>query len=197
MKNSNHSVSLLSMLALVLTLGSVSLETWGQNLDLTIPSLEMQLTSELDSKDKQEIMMGWTCCWAKQHIDNVRLEHSLKSTGLQLKENPNQLQFTLSELPNTFDWTAFYTLQLLDIYTTYRGLKYDCVEELNPLVGESPSVPKMFAVKTAILLPAIEMDRRTHELTSDTFDYMNILMGVVIVNNIQQVSDAKKYCNKR
>jgi hypothetical protein len=55
----------------------------------------------------------------------------------------------------------------------------------------------MFAVKTAILLPAIEMDRRTHELTSDTFDYMNILMGVVIVNNIQQVSDAKKYCNKK
>ncbi|MDC3384614.1 DUF5658 family protein [bacterium] len=116
---------------------------------------------------------------------------------LQLKENQNQLQFTLSELPSTFDWATFYTLQLLDIYTTYRGLKYDCIEELNPLVGESPSVPKMFAVKTAILLPAIEVDRRTHELTSDTFDYMNILMGVVIVNNIQQVSDAKKYCNKR
>ena len=115
----------------------------------------------------------------------------------QSKENLNQLQFTPSELPNTFDWTLFYTLQLADIYTTYRGLKYDCVVEMNPIVGESPSVPKMFAVKTAILLPAIEMDRRTHELTSDTFDYMNILMGVVIVNNIQQVSDAKKYCNKR
>ena len=185
------------MLGLVSPLANASLETWEANLDLTIPSLEMPSTLVLDSKDKHEIMMGWTCCWAKQHIDSVHLEHSLKSTGLQSKGNPNQLQFTLSELPNTFDWTAFYTLQLLDIYTTYRGLKYDCVQELNPLVGESPSVPKMFAVKTAILLPAIEMDRRTHELTSDTFDYMNILMGVVIVNNIQQVSDAKKYCNKK
>ena len=115
----------------------------------------------------------------------------------QSKENLNQLQFTPSELPNTFDWTLFYTLQLADIYTTYRGLKYDCVKELNPLVGESPSVGKMFAVKTAILLPAIEIDRRNNELTADTFHYMNFLMSLVIANNIQQVSDAKKYCKKR
>ena len=115
----------------------------------------------------------------------------------QSRVNQNQLQFTPSELPSTFDWSVFYGLQLLDIYTTYRGLKYDCVREMNPLVGESPSVPKMFAVKTAILLPAIEMDRRNNELTSDTFDYMNLLMSVVIANNIHQVSDAKKYCKKR
>jgi hypothetical protein len=70
------------------------------------------------------------------------------------------------------------------------------VKELNPLVGESPSVGKMFAVKTAILLPAIEIDRRNNQLSSVTFKYMNILMGVVIVNNIRQESDAKKYCNK-
>ena len=197
MKNLNHFLFHPLTWVLVLVLASASLETWGQNLDLTIPSLEMPSTLVLDSKDKREIMMGWTCCWDKKHIDNVRLEHSLKSIQLQSKVNPNQLQFTLSELPSTFDWSAFYTLQLLDIYTTYRGLKYDCVEELNPLVGESPSVPRMFAVKTAILLPAIEMDRRNNELTSDTFNYMNILMSVVIVNNIQHVSDAKKYCNKR
>ena len=197
MKNLNHSIFHPLTWVLVLTLGSVSLETWGQNLDLTIPSLEMPSTLVLDSKDKQEIMMGWTCCWAKKHIDSVHLEHSLKSTGLQSKGNPNQLQFTLSELPSTFDWSVFYGLQLLDIYTTYRGLQYDCVREMNPLVGESPSVGKMFAVKTAILLPAIELDRRNNELTSDTFDYMNLLMSLVIANNIQQVSDAKKYCNKR
>ena len=142
-------------------------------------------------------MMGWTCCWAKQHIDSVHLEHSLKLIESQSRANLNQLQFTPSELPNTFDWTLFYTLQLADIYTTYRGLKYDCVKELNPLVGESPSVGKMFAVKTAILLPAIEIDRREDRLTSDTFDWMNILMSVVVVNNVQQISNAKKYCNKR
>ena len=185
------------MLVLVLTLGSVSFETWGQNLDLTIPSLEMQSTSVLDSRDKQEIMMGWTCCWDKKHISSVQTEHSLESTLLQLKENPNQLQFTLSEPPSTFDWTAFYTLQLLDIYSTYRGLKYDCVVEMNPIVGESPSVARMFAVKTAILLPAIEVDRRNNEITEDTFHEMNFLMSIVVANNFDQVKQAKKYCNKR
>jgi hypothetical protein len=197
MKNSNHSVFHPLTWVLGLILVSASLETWGQNLDLTIPSLEMPSTLVLDSKDKQEIMMGWTCCWDKKHIDSVHLEHSLKSIGLQLKENPNPLQYTPSELPSTFDWSVFYSLQLLDIYTTYRGLKYDCVREMNVIVGESPSVGKMFAVKTAILVPAIETDRRNNELTSDTFDYMNFLMSLVIANNIQQVSDAKKYCNKR
>ena len=197
MKNSNHSVFHPLTWVLGLILVSVSLETWGQNLDLTIPSLEMPSTLVLDSKDKQEIMMGWTCCWDKKHISNVQTEHSLKLIQLQLKENQNQLQFTLSELPSTFDWTLFYTLQLADIYTTYRGLKYDCIEELNPLVGESPSVGKMFAVKTAILLPAIETDRRNNELSSDTFEWMNVLMSVVVVNNVQQISQAKKYCNKR
>ena len=120
-------------------------------------------------------------------------------TEFSLRENQRKSVSSLrfSEPPSNFQWTAFYTLQLLDIYSTYRGLKYDCVKEINPLVGERPSVPKMFAVKTAILLPAIEMDRRNNELTSDTFNYMNILMSVVIVNNIQQVNIAKKYCKKR
>ena len=77
------------------------------------------------------------------------------------------------------------------------GLKYDCVQELNPLVGESPSVPKMFAVKTAILIPAIEVDRRNNEITEDTFHEMNFLMSIVVANNFDQVKQAKKYCNKR
>jgi hypothetical protein len=68
---------------------------------------------------------------------------------------------------------------------------------MNPLVGESPSVGKMFAVKTAILLPAIEIDRRNNQLSSDTFDWMNILMGLVIANNINAENKAKKYCKKR
>jgi len=113
------------------------------------------------------------------------------------KVNLKKLQFTPSELPNTFDWTLFYTLQLADIYTTYRGLKYDCVKELNPLVGETPSVGKMFAVKTAILLPTIEMDRREDRLSSDSLDYMNIFMSIVIANNIAVTNRASKRCNKR
>ena len=65
-------------------------ETWGQNLDLTIPSSEMPLTWEVDLKDKQEIMMGWTCCYRNELINSVRQEHSDKLIQLKLKERKNK-----------------------------------------------------------------------------------------------------------
>lgn len=196
MKNSNHSVFHPLTWVLGLILVSVSLETWGQNLDLTIPSLEMPSTLVLDSKDKQEIMMGWTCCWAKQHIDSVHLEHSLKLIESSSKENQNQLQFTLSEQPSSLQYTAFITLQLADIYTTYRGLKYDCVKELNPFLGESPSVPQMFALKTAVLMPAINSDIKNERITPYDMNQMNFLMSMVIASNLDVLKDAKERCRK-
>ena len=39
----------------------------------------------LDSKDKQEIMMGWTCCYRKELINAVQMEHSQKSIESRLK----------------------------------------------------------------------------------------------------------------
>ena len=115
---------------------------------------------------------------------------------LQLKERPNQLSFTLSEQPSNLQWTAFITLQLADIYTTYRGLKYSCVNELNPFLGESPSVPQMFAFKTAILVPAIEADIKNERLTPQVFNQMNFLMSMVIASNYHVLSDAKERCRK-
>ena len=47
----------------------------------------------------------------------------------------------------------FWTLQVLDVYTTYRGLKYSCVKEANPLLGERPGVPRLVTHKTLFLHP--------------------------------------------
>ena len=58
MKNLNLSIFLLSMSVSVLAQENALSETWGQNLDLTIPSLEMQSTSVLDSRDKIAITKG-------------------------------------------------------------------------------------------------------------------------------------------
>ena len=69
--------------------------------------------------------------------------------------------------------------------------------ETNPLLGETPSVPKMFALKTIILVPAIETDRRNHNLSPKVMNEMNLLMSIVIANNIEVLQESKKYCNKR
>ena len=173
--------------------------TWGQNLDLTIPSLEMPSTSVLDSKAKQEIMMGLTCCYQKKHINNVQREHFLKSIEYSSKENQRKFASSLrfAEQPSNLQWTAFITLQVADIYTTYRGLKYDCVEELNPFLGKSPSVNEMFLFKTAVLMPAINSDIKNERITPQTLNQMNFLMTMVIASNHHVLSDAKESCNKR
>ena len=88
------------------------------------------------------------------------------------------------------------TLQVADIYTTYRGLQYNCVKELNPILGESPTVPQMFVFKTALLVPAIESDRKRGKLTPQLFNELNFVMSVVIANNLDVLSEAKESCRK-
>ena len=140
--------------------------------------------------------MGWTCCYQKKHISSVLLEHSLKSTEFSSKVNLRKSQYTLYEPVSNIQWTAFITLQFADIYTTYRGLKYSCVKELNPFLGESPSVPQMFLFKTAVLMPAINSDVEKERLTPKTFNQMNFLMLMVIGNNVDVLNDAKERCRK-
>ena len=157
----------------------------------------MPSTLVLDSKDKQEIMRGWTCCYQKKHINNVQREHFLKSIEYSSKENQRKfassLQFT--EPPSKTQWVVFTSLQLLDIYTTYNGLKYDCVEETNPLFGERPSVSKMFFVKAAVLYPIMTTEIQQPVMNRQDMRDVNTLMTIVVLNN-RHVENKSKRCNK-
>ena len=98
----------------------------------------------------------------------VKTTHTQELMISRLKEKKNELSFTLVEPISNAQWTSFVGLQLADIYTTYKGLKYDCVRELNPIVGERPSVSKMFFVKTVVLTPAIEYDLKREVLDQES-----------------------------
>ena len=197
MKNLNRLIFPLLTLALVLTPVTALSETWDQKLDLTIPSLEMPSTLQLDSKAKQEIMMGWTCCYHPSLVKQVQKEHLEKSIASQLKARPNQLQFTLTDPITNAQVATFVAFQLADIYPTYKGLQYDCVRELNPIVGERPSVGRMFATKVAILTPAFQYDYENGNLTPRVMNELNFLMALVILNNHQVTNKASKNCLKR
>jgi len=114
-----------------------------------------------------------------------------------LRESQKRSQYTLVEPITNLQWASFVSLQLFDIYTTYRGLQYDCVKELNPLVGERPSVQKMFFVKTVILTPALQHDMKRNVLTPRQMDEINLMMALVIGNNYNVWRRADKRCNKR
>ena len=120
---------------------------------------------------------------------------------LKLKENQNKLkyipQYDLIDPPTPGDWAIFTALQVADVYTTYRGLKYDCVSELNPLVGERPSVAQMTFVKVATLIPAIQIDYNRGLLTQKSVRSVSSFMGIVVANNYDVLKRANKYCEKR
>ena len=176
-------------------------ETWGQKLDLTIPSLEMQSTLALDSKVKQGIMRGWTCCYRNELINAVHQEHSQKLTESSLRASQKRYEYSpqweLIDPPSNRDWTLFVFLQFADVWSTYHGLKYDCVEEANPIFGKDPSVDTMFFYKIGVLTPAIEYDRRHGNLNKRSIQGTNTFMFMVLANNLNVKQRAKRYCNKK
>jgi len=93
--------------------------------------------------------------------------------------------------------TTFVAFQLADIYTTYKGLQYECVREMNPFIGETPSLDRMFLTKVAILTPAIQHDRNKGNLTPRVLNEINFLMALVIINNHKVTNNASKNCKKR
>ena len=94
-------------------------------------------------------------------------------------------------------WSLFIALQFADIYTTYKGLQYECVKEINPLVGENPSVNRMFYTKVVILQPAIKYDMDKGVLNTKIMNEMNFLMSLVVLNNYKVWKRADKNCRKR
>tara|TARA_B100000424_G_scaffold172450_1_gene132966 strand:+ start:374 stop:571 length:198 start_codon:yes stop_codon:yes gene_type:complete len=64
-------------------------------------------------------------------------------------------------------------------------------------MGEAPTVAKMFAVKTLVLIPAIEADINHERLTRKTMRQVNTMMVMVITNNNTVRNRAKNNCAKR
>ena len=198
--NLKNKVYLGLILALVSIPAPVLSETWDQNLDLTIPSLEMPSTLGLDSKDKLAIMMGFECCWAQRHIEAVQTEHLLKSTEYWSKVNPKKLLSTLQparEPAHWSNWALFTTLQLLDVYTTDRGMKYNCIKELNPLLPEVPEIYEIVALKTIILVPTYTTIHRAVAITDADLFFPNLLTASVVINNYNVLKSAKRNCQIR
>ena len=95
-----------------------------------------------------------------------------------------------------FQWFLFYTLQAADVYSTHRGLKYNCITEGNPLLGERPTVLHMVTHKTVFLAP-IWMLQDEGIYTRREINVYNTMAGLVVYNNFKLLEKAKRVCTKR
>ena len=166
------------MWVLVLIPGTALSETWDQNLDLTIPSLEMPSTLLLDSKAKQEIMMGFECCYHSSLRESVLREASLKSITSKSKVKLNGLRF--SPYDERKIKTYYYIINTLDVATTYRGLKHPNVKEANPILGENPSLGEMLALKLIVSALLFDLSKDSPE------DLLipNTIVTLAVINNV-------------
>ena len=82
------------------------------------------------------------------------------------------------------------------MYTTYNGLKYDCVYEANPIFGERPSVMKMGVRKFLILYPVVTLEMKQPVMTQEDMRDVNTLMAIVVLNNNSVKNKASKRCHK-
>lgn len=149
-------------------------------------------------------MMGWTCCFHPSLVTAVQQENLNKSIALKLKESQNRSTFspfykheTYWQTPaSKYDMMIFYALHAADIYSTYKGLKWDCINEANPLLPPDPHIDRLFIHKFVFLQPIDMLFGAGALIKEDVYLHSALIAGVVY-SNLQLEKKASRRCNLR
>ena len=136
---------------------------------------------------------GFTAPYTQEYVNGVLYE-PIDITSKEL------FQLTFREdtrlvTPTRF---SFYLIQSLDVYSTYRGLKYSCVYEKNPLVlgGSEPSAAELILFKAVV----IGVMKSIYGQDPDEWQFFqtaaNYTTGYAVVNNFNIIREAKDWCPK-
>jgi len=115
----------------------------------------------------------------------------------QVKEEPKYSVDHWTEDEKRIIDILFWSAQVLDVYSTYRGLKYDCITEANPLLPEVPEIHEMVGIKLFIIggLGALSSG-------DENFWYgwklgAGLTTTAVTLNNFRLLRKAEGRCNRR
>lgn len=148
-----------------------------------------EAVADISDRQKFAINAGYHAPFSEQTINSV--------TSTQFVMPPRILpQFTFDDrqLPPTKNqWRLFWVLQAIDVYTTATALGYDCITEVNPIFGNSPSTTKLIEIKSAILSTSLLLGT---DMTSAGINSVNTVYTYIAVNNLDVLYRAKKSCNK-
>jgi len=100
------------------------------------------------------------------------------------------------EEATTGQYTFFWTLEVLDVYSTHRGLKYNCVREINPILGNNPSLARMLTHKTIFLSP-FYMWPGEGIISKNDMVWVNTMVSTVVYNNYRVWDRAHKRCIRK
>ena len=106
------------------------------------------------------------------------------------------LQFDIRQPVPDYYWWLFWTIQVADVWTTNKGLKYDCVYEQNPLLPKVPHIDRLLVHKVVFLHPFAEF-QNADILARQDMIFPNLLGLYVVHNNLKVIDRAKRNCNLR
>ena len=157
-------------------------------LALTLFSITTFAT-DLTPSQKQFIVWGEPCCYSAEIVEDVLAQQHVDT--FQPKVILDLPPFI--EPATKLQWAMFYTLQILDIYSTDRAIQYSCVKEVNPLLGKTPTSTEIIALKVILIGPALYYAHK-HDVTITETDLQlsNLVIGAVVANNFDVYSQAKK-----
>ena len=120
-------------------------------------------------------------------LTSLSLQASLDELDLTLPEQPvvyipPEKEFYLhlgdyNEPPTRGQMILFWTINALDVYTTYEGLKQPGVSEKNPLLGEKPHLDNLLLQK-AIVGSFIAKNGSSNYITLS-----NTVITLAVINN--------------
>ena len=145
---------------------------------------------EISPVQESFIKAGHNCCYSQAVIDQVNQPTYEHQSNIILDLPP------LKEPASQVTWALFYGLQILDVYTTDRALQYNCVQEVNPLLGKSPTVNDIILLKVLLLGPALWYTNKVETVTDQSLAGANYMMTAVVANNLDVWSEAKDTCYK-
>ena len=153
--------------------------------------------SRLTPTQEAHILAGHYCCYRDEVVDLVLTKNQTYHIPKYNFDVPMYVPQNYWEEPvDRWMWVLFWGIHLADIYSTHEGVKWDCIQEANPLLPNIPTIAEMAILKGVVLLPtygAIGYENITRgELVAPM-----LLGGFVVHNNIELTNKAEKRCNLR
>jgi hypothetical protein len=139
------------------------------------------------------IERGYECCYTQEVIAAVQ---EPRYSYPKIVSTKIDLDLPLAKKPaSKLSWTVLIGLQILDIYTTDSVLKYECVQELNPVLGKTPSLSKLIAVKLAAAPVFYTINKYYGPITDRDLVPSNFLLAAAVANNFNVWNKAKARCD--
>ena len=110
-----------------------------------------------------------------------------------LKENPRKLQYTHQSNLDKEVWFAWYLVNVLDIYSTVKGLKYSCIYEANPTLPNVPHRDHLIIHKAFLLSTIFNPDSKYW--SDSTINTLSFTIGLAVVNNTKIINEVKNNPN--